>query len=101
MHLDANLRRRLFGAVVLAAAIVMLVAGQTILKNRLKDLGFLLYWLVCFCLTGLAAIVALFDAYALRQRARQQRRDLLQAAIKDIGIEAQARSVKQSRNKES
>ena len=101
MHLDANLRRRLFGGVALAAALVMLVAGQTILKDRLKDLGFLLYWLACFCLTGLAAIVALWDAHALRQRARQQRRDLLQAAIKDIEIETQARSGKQVRNKKS
>ena len=101
MHLDANLRRRLFGVVVLGAALVMLVAGQTILKDRLKDLGFLLYWLACFCLTGLAAMVALWDAHALRQRARQQRRDVLQAAIKDIEIEAHARSGKQVRNKKS
>jgi hypothetical protein len=101
MHLDANFRRRLFGAIVLVVALVMLVVGQTILKNRLTDLGFLLYWLVCFCLTGLAAIVALFDAYALRQRARQQRRDLLEEAIKDIEIEARTRSTKQVPNKKS
>ncbi len=91
MAADAQTVRRWFGALVLAAALGMLIAGETVLKGRLQNLGFLLYWLACFCLTGLAFLAALLDARALRQRARRQRRDLLETALKDIQSEARSR----------
>ncbi len=70
----------------------MLVAGETVLENRLKGLSFLAYWLTCFGLTAAAAVVALLDARALRQRAREQRRDLLTSTLKDIQSQARTRS---------
>jgi heme exporter protein D len=99
MVLDANLRRRWFGAAALAIALAMLIVGETVLKNRLKDLGFLVYWFICFCATGLAVIVAFVDARALRQHAFDQRRDLLQTALKDIQKEARARARKDTEGK--
>ncbi len=81
-------RRRRLGALLLLAAIAMLVAGQTVLKNRLQDLGFLLYWLGCFLLTGSAILVAYLDALALRQRSRREARELLQSTLNEIQSDA-------------
>jgi len=67
----------------------MLVVGQTILQNRLRDLSFLAYWMICFGLTGLAVAVALLDARENKRRLRQERRDLLQTTLKDIQSAAQ------------
>lgn len=92
MSWDVNLWRRWFGVLVLGIALGMLIAGQTILKGVLRDLSFLAYWLICFCFTGLAVVVALLDARALRKRAREQRRDLLTTTLKDIQQEARNRS---------
>ena len=70
---------------------MMLVVGQTILQNHLRDLAFLVYWLICFTFTGLAVAVALLDARENRRRLREERRDLLQMTLKDIQSAAQKR----------
>jgi Flp pilus assembly protein TadB len=69
----------------------MLGMGQTILENRLRDLAFLGYWVLCFSFTGLAVAVALLDARENRRQLRQDRRDLLQTTLKDIQSAAQKR----------
>ena len=61
MALDVTVRRRWFGALVVAVALAMLVAGQTILCGRLKPVEFVVYWLVCLVLTGLAIVAAFRD----------------------------------------
>jgi hypothetical protein len=86
--LETNNRRRWFGALVIFGALAMLIAGQTVLKNRLEPLEYLIYWLGCFLLTGLAFILAFLDVRALRRRVRQEQRDLLEAALKNIEAEA-------------
>jgi hypothetical protein len=91
MALDATARRRWFGAFALLAALGMLILGQTVLNEKLQGLAFLAYWLVCFGLTGLAILVALLDARATQRRTRQQQRDILDAALKEIESEASAR----------
>jgi hypothetical protein len=88
MAVDATAKRRRFGAVLLLAALVMLIAGQTILKSRLKDLGFLLYWLACFFLTGGAILVAYLDAVALQRRSRREARELLESTLDKIQKDA-------------
>jgi hypothetical protein len=88
MVADAITRRRRLGAVLLVAALALLVAGQTVLKNRLHGLGFLLYWLACFLLTGAAILVAYLDALALRQRTRREARELLQSTLDEIETDA-------------
>jgi len=88
MGLDATARRRWFGAIVLIAALLMLIAGETVLQGRLKDLGFLLYWMLCFGFTCLAILVAFLDVRALGRRTRQEHHDLLESTLKEIQTDA-------------
>jgi hypothetical protein len=88
MALDAAARRRCYGALILLAALLMLIAGQTFLKNQLSGLGFLLYWLVCLLLTGAAIFVAYVDVVALQRRSRREARELLESTLSEIESEA-------------
>jgi hypothetical protein len=92
MALDATARRRWVGAAVLLAALAMLISGQTVLKGRLGALAFIVYWLFCFGLTGLAILIALLDARALQLRTRREQRDLFEATLKEIETEARNKS---------
>ena len=80
----AEARRRWFGLLFLALAAGMLIWGQTVLKSCLQGVWFLLYWLVCFVLTGLAILAALLDMRATRRRTREEQRDLIERAWRDI-----------------
>ena len=91
MALHTTTGRRWFGIAFLGCALLMLIIGQTILNNRLRDLAFLVYWLLCFAFTGLAVAIALLDARENRRRLRQERRDLLHTTLKDIQSDAQKR----------
>jgi hypothetical protein len=91
MGLDATARRRWLGGGALAGALVMLICGETVLQGRLKPFDFVIYWLLCFVLTGVAIIAAVRDLRALQRRTREQQRDLLQSALKEIENEAQRR----------
>jgi len=91
MALDATARRRWLGGGALAGALVMLICGETILQGRLRPFDFVIYWLLCFVLTGVAMIVAFRDLRALQRRTRQQQRDLLQNTLKEIESDAQRR----------
>ena len=91
MTLDATTRRRWLGALVLLAALGMLVGGETVLKGKLDGLAFIIYWLVCFGLTGLAIVIAFLDARALQRRIHQEQHDLFAATLKQIETEAKAR----------
>jgi membrane protein implicated in regulation of membrane protease activity len=87
MGLDATARRRWFGGISLLAAVVLLIGGETILRGRLVDLGFVIYWLACFGFTGLALMAAILDARAVRRRIHDEHRKLLESTIKKIEIQ--------------
>jgi len=91
MGMDATARRRWFGTLVLLGAVAMLVCGQTVLQGRLKPWLLVIYWPVCFLLTGLAVIAALRDVRALQNRAREEQRDLLESTLKEIETEAKSK----------
>jgi hypothetical protein len=91
MPLDATARRRWFGVICLLAALVMLLCGETVLKEKLRNLTFVFYWLVCFGFTCLAILVALLDARALRRRTSQEHLDLFKAALKEIETKAKTK----------
>ncbi len=97
MAVGRVLRRRIFGAAVLGTAVLMLVLGQTILLGYLNGLGFLLYWLTCLVLTGVAVGVALTDARETRIQVKQERRELLEQTIKDIQEEAAQKQKRKQR----
>jgi membrane protein implicated in regulation of membrane protease activity len=91
MALDATTRRRWFGALVLLAALGMLIGGETVLKEKLANLAFIIYWLVCFGFTGVAIVIAFLDARALQRRTHQEQHDLFESTLKRIETEAKAR----------
>jgi len=101
MGLDATARRRLFGGFLLGAALTMLICGQTVLENHLRQVSFLIYWAICFVLTGLAAIVALRDLRALQHRTRQQQKELFDSTLKEIEKEARDRNQSTDRREKS
>jgi len=76
--------RRWFGLLFLALAFGMLVWGQTVLRERLKGVPFLIYWSVCFVFTLAAIITALLDVRATRKRARREHEELIQRTLDEI-----------------
>jgi hypothetical protein len=58
--------------VLLALALGLFVAGQTLWRDDLAGPMFLLYWSWCFLLTLLAGLVALVDLYLVRCAFRQR-----------------------------
>jgi hypothetical protein len=98
MGLGPTARRRWFGAIVLAVALLMLIFGETALKGKMSDLAFVAYWLVCFVLTSLAIVVAFRDVKAVQGQVRSEQRSLLESALKDIESEARNRDKQVKRN---
>jgi hypothetical protein len=77
----ADARRRWLGVLCLALAAGMLFWGQTVLESRLKGASFLIYWLICFVFTVGAIFIAIFDIRALRQRTRDEHKDLVERTL--------------------
>jgi membrane protein implicated in regulation of membrane protease activity len=98
MDLGPTARRRLFGATVLAVALLMLILGETALKGKLSDLAFVAYWLACFVLTSLAIVTAFRDVKAVQNQVRSEQRTLLESTLKDIESEARDRQKQTNRN---
>ena len=84
MPSSADALRRWFGLFFLALAFGFLIWGQTVLRDRLKGIPFLLYWGCCFLLTLAAIITALLDVRATRQRSRQEHDALVQRTLDEI-----------------
>lgn len=82
---SATARRRWFGLLFLTLAAGMLIWGETVLKPHLNGIWFLLYWMGCFLVTGLAILMALLDMRATRMKIQQEQRDLLKRTWEDIG----------------
>lgn len=77
--------RRWFGNVFLTVAVGMLVAGLTLLEPRLKGFDFIFFWMVCFAFTGLAAVMALWDAYVVRRQSREEQQRLIEETLTRTG----------------
>jgi hypothetical protein len=91
MDLGPTARRRWFGVIVLAAALLMLIFGETVFKGKMGDVAFVVYWLACFVLTTLAIVVAFRDVKAVQNQVRSEQRSLLESTLKDIESEARNR----------
>jgi 4-hydroxybenzoate polyprenyltransferase len=98
MGLGTTARRRWFGAIVLGVALAMLILGETGLKGKMGNAAFLLYWFICFVLTGLAIVVAFRDVKAVQNEVRSEQRTLLESTLKDIESEARSRQKHTKRN---
>ena len=84
MGSSSDIRRRGLGAFFLLAALGMLVAGETLLRERMSPLVFLLFWLVCLLFTCLALFIAFLDVTAIRRRIRDEQRALFENTLRDI-----------------
>jgi len=95
-----GVRRRWFGGAVLVTALLMLISGETFLESKLHGLLFVVYWLFCLGLTGLAVLVALVDARASRTEIQREKRALLEQIVRGIQ-EAAATRKHRRRNRHS
>ena len=77
-------RLRRLGTLFLATAVVMLIAGLTLLEGRLRGLGFVAYWSACLLTVGLAALMALFDLILTRREVGQAQRELLEESFRGV-----------------
>ena len=86
MAKSADIVRRSLGGVFIAAAIVMLILGQTVLADSLQGEKtlFIFYWLGCFAFTALAALVALLDFIVMRRRIRRHQLEFLENTLREI-----------------
>lgn len=84
MSRAADARRRWFGCFFLITAVGLLIWGETILKPYLSGLVFVLYWLLCFGMTGLAILTAWLDIRAIRRRTRAEQEALLARSLQAI-----------------
>lgn len=84
--MDSNdfLPHRKRGMIFLIIAVVMLILGETVLRNALTKIPFLIYWLGCFVCTGLAILFAFRDVFGVQRQARIEQRELLEKTIKEI-----------------
>jgi len=92
MGIDATARRRWFGALTLGGALLLLVAGATVLSGRLTGMGFLLYWGACMALTVVAILTAFIDMRAVQYELRQEKHELIQSTIENIQKDAQTKA---------
>jgi hypothetical protein len=79
---------RWVGAFALTGAVLMLVAGETVLKERLRPTPFLLFWIACFGLTVIALGAAFLDMRSLKAQTRKARRQLLDSTLEEIAESA-------------
>ena len=89
-----DLRRRALGAFFLVASLVMLIAGETVLSDRLRAHPgeFVIFWMACFVFVGLAFLMALLDLAVIRRRTREQQRELLESALRQIAQTKESKS---------
>lgn len=96
MGKQADFRRRFLGALFLCAALGMLVAGETVLREWLKTPLWLILWVIgILVFTSLAVLVAFVEFALVRHRAREAHRALLEDTLKDIARQKEARSREQ------
>jgi hypothetical protein len=100
MGWNTDTRRRWLGAIFLLAALGMLISGETVLRERLSKLSFVVFWLICFVFTCLALLVAFMDASAIRRRTREERRALFDNTLQDIARHKPMKSQKGSGGRE-
>jgi hypothetical protein len=98
MALSSKARRRWFGSLVLALALGMLLAGETVLKGRFPPVAFLFYWLICMVLTVLAIVIALADARASNEKIVREQRQLLESTLEEIQQQALEKKRDKKRN---
>ena len=76
--------RRWLGLLFLSLAFGMLIWGQTVLRDRLHKVAFLIYWAICFLFTLAAIVTALLDVRATRKRAQVEHNELVRRTLEEL-----------------
>jgi 4-hydroxybenzoate polyprenyltransferase len=92
MSMSGQARRRWLGGIALGLALLILILGETALKDRLNATGFVLYWATCFVLTLVAVFVAFKDMKDVQRKVGREQKELLEGTLQKIEREARARS---------
>jgi hypothetical protein len=77
----AQSQRRWLGALFLGSALLMLILGETVFREPASRV---ICWAMCLLSTVLAIIVAFWDLHAVRHRAREEQRALLENTLTEI-----------------
>ena len=80
-------KSRVLGTLFLAASIVMLILGETLLKHQLGPFATLVYWTTCVLATLGAIICALLDLSRSMRESRAEQRAMLEQTIHEIEAE--------------
>jgi hypothetical protein len=81
MNDESQKRRRRIGAAFLGLAVLLVVAGQTLLNPWLTGLTFVAYWVFCLFCIAAAMFVALLDFRSIAKDAQQEHAALLRRAF--------------------
>lgn len=82
MLASVQTQRRRLSLLLLAGAAVLLVGGLAFWSERLRGWVFIVYWLACLGLAGLALVAACLDLMLVRRQGREARRDLARQALR-------------------
>jgi hypothetical protein len=78
----------------LIIAVLMLLLGETVLRQSLNKVPFILYWTGCLVFTGLAILFAFLDVAGVQRQAREQQRELLEKTIQEIARQKEAKAAR-------
>jgi len=92
--MDSNgfLGHRKRGMTFLIVSVVMLILGETLLRSSLRNVPFIIYWMVCIMITFLAIVFAFLDVAGVQRQAKEQQRELLEKTIKEIARQKEAKA---------
>lgn len=90
----ADVRRRWFGAALLGVPVLLLILGETVLEERLRQHHWLalIFWLSCFGFVFVAILVAVMDLMLVRARLRAEQRGLMKETWDKIAQSQRERS---------
>lgn len=80
-------RRRVFGSLFLAIAVLLLILGETFFKHRLGPVATLGYWTACLFATLGAILCSLVDVSLSLRQSRTDRHQLLAETLRNVEAE--------------
>jgi hypothetical protein len=91
MDSNTEIPHRKRGLIFLGIALLMLIVGETALRQSLSKGAFVVYWMVCFIFTALAILFSFLDVAGVQRQARAQQRELLEKTISEIARQKDAK----------
>jgi hypothetical protein len=91
MESNTDIPHRKRGMTFLIISVVMLLLGETVFRSSLSKIPFIIYWMVCFVITGMAILFSFLDVVGVQRRAREQQRELLEKTIEEIARQKEAK----------